>query len=62
MQLASVAWDNKLRAAWDELMPGPFEGQWCLKPCAWNTKYFELADHYPHTFSLIGNGTQGQVK
>ena len=62
MQLASVAWDNKVRAAWDEVMTEPFEGQWCLQPCPWNTKYFELADRYPDTFSLIGSGIQGQVK
>ena len=62
MQLASVAWDNKLRAKWDELMPEPFEGQWCLQKCAWNASYFELADHYPAAFSLIGSGTYGVVK
>ena len=61
MQLASVAWDTKLRGLWDE-MPEPFEGQWCLQPCAWNSTYSELAEHYPDTFSLIGSGTYGVVK
>ncbi|KAL3157150.1 hypothetical protein ABBQ38_001391 [Trebouxia sp. C0009 RCD-2024] len=61
-QVASVAWDNKLRALWDEVMTEPFEGQWCLQRCAWNPMYFELADYYPTPFSLIGSGTYGQVK
>ncbi|KAL3157152.1 Ribosomal protein S6 kinase alpha-5 [Trebouxia sp. C0009 RCD-2024] len=60
-QLASVAWDNKLRALWEDVMPEPFEGKWCLQRCAWNPMYFELADHYPDTFSLIGSGAYGQV-
>ncbi|KAL3157141.1 hypothetical protein ABBQ38_001382 [Trebouxia sp. C0009 RCD-2024] len=61
-QLASVARHNKLRALWDEVMTEPFEGEWRLQRCAWNPMYFELADHYPDSFSLIGSGTQGQVK
>ena len=62
MQLSSVAWDTKLHAVWDEMMPEPFEGQWCLQPCVWNNTYFELAAHYSDTFSLIGSGTYGLVK
>ncbi len=62
MQLASMAQDKRLHALWDDVMPEPFEGQWCLQPCAWNASYFELAAHYPEAFSLIGSGTQGQAK
>ncbi|KAL3157139.1 hypothetical protein ABBQ38_001380 [Trebouxia sp. C0009 RCD-2024] len=61
-QLASVAHHNKLRALWDEVMPEPFNREWCLQRCAWNSTYFELAEHYPDSFGLIGSGTQEQVK
>ena len=62
MQLASVAWDKKMRELWEQVMPGSFAGWWCLEQCAWNSDYFELASWYPEDFSLIGSGTQGKVK
>jgi len=66
LQLASLAWDKKMRTMWFDMFPerlrNEYKGGWTLTRCDFNPDYYELDPSiWTEDFRLIGSGAQGTV-
>lgn len=63
LQLASVAFDKKVRGMMCAADGVPYQGGFRLRQCEFRPSYYELDPTiYPEECSLVGKGARGVVK